>query len=76
MDCLNNFEQMAKEALEYVSPAEHAELLTFLDQVLDGDYTSAELKGLLNRSVTDIYFRHGDAVRHLLNLIRDRIRAR
>ena len=75
-DCMfdvQTVDELAGYVLQHVAPTNHQDLAAFIDHLLDGTYTPAELKGFMNRSTRDISWRTGDGVVDMLNRIRARL---
>lgn len=68
-----SIEEMANYAVRIVPVADRTEVSQFIDHVLTGNYTNAELKALWRRSDADVYFREGEHVRLLLSFMKEKL---
>jgi hypothetical protein len=66
-------EAMADFAVGGLNGEERTELSAFLEKILSGDYNGGELKALWRRSPSDVYFRDGEYVRKLFELMKMRL---
>jgi len=60
-----------KHALEFIDERQTRIVKQFLDKLLSGRYTAAEMKGVLRRSPAEIRFRNAKACHALLKRIRE-----
>jgi hypothetical protein len=64
-------EEMIAAALTSMNEGQKHVVRQFLDELLSGRYSSAEIKGVWNRALTDFYFPKAGGALAFLELVRD-----
>ncbi|MFI4935359.1 MAG: hypothetical protein ACHP7N_12115 [Caulobacterales bacterium] len=65
--------ELVEGVVAFLTAEQKADLLSFLGEALDGRYTSAELKGMWNKTRPQVSLRDSKGVRRFLQAVRDRI---